>query len=497
MTYIFGDSFDLYATMNDLVGYWDSTTSPASWTLVAGRFTGSQAVNAANLAAAIRKSSGVNDAVHHCIIAFRQTATLTGTSAGVNIQLVETVTTQCSIVFRSDGAILLTSGGPTGATLATYTGAVTSANTWYAFEFEVVINNTTGAFRVRKNGNTSNDFDSGAVLNTRGGTANNYANYLAIGQQVAVNAQQFDDFFWQSGAATGIWLGDIRCYTRLPASDASVQFSKLPTTVNLGFAVVTTAARGANATSYTPIIATYSGTISAITVLLSTGATGHFNVAIYDSTGVSGGPVNVLATGIPITNPVSGPNVVTFVTPLSVTKGTQYVVAVDQDTSITYSATNYGGNGSWFGTTTYASFPATNPSPTLNGATAPLPSYTIALTLTRNAEVVGETQQDGLTSYVYDNTAGHADFYNLPSLGLAPTSIFAVTTRGFIEKSDAGFRSAAVQLKSGTTTVSSPTMVLNTAFGWTSRTDTVDPNTSSAWTALAVDNAQIGPIVIA
>ena len=73
-------------------------------------------------------------------------------------------------MFRSDGAILLTTGSAGGPTLATYTGAFPITNTWYAFEFEVVINNTTGRFRVRKNGNTSDDFDSGAVLNTRPGT---------------------------------------------------------------------------------------------------------------------------------------------------------------------------------------------------------------------------------------------------------------------------------------------------------------------------------------
>ena len=372
---------------------------------------------------------------------------------------------------------------------------MTAANTWYAFEFEVLISNTAGYMNVRKNGNPVNDFASATNLNTRT-TANNYANRLQVGGNVTLNAQNFDDLLWRSDATSVPWVGDVRCYTRMPASDASTQFSKSPATTSIGPVSSTTAAKAANAASYVPFTATFTGTISAISVLLSTGATGHFNAAIYDATGVSNGPVNVLATGIPITNPGPGANVVTLVAPLSVTKGTQYVLAVDQDTSITYTATNYGGSGSWFGTTTYASFPAASPNPTLNIATAGNPTYTMILTLSRNAELVNEAQQDGTTSYVYDSTASDADFYNIAAIGITPASTIAVITRGFVEKSDAGTRTAAVQLKSGATTVQSTPSAMSTNFGWMYRVDTVDPATSAAWTAVAVNNAQIGPVVV-
>jgi hypothetical protein len=67
-----------------------------------------------------------------------------------------------------------------------------------------------------------------------------------------------------------------------------------------------------------------------------------------------------------------------------------------------------------------------------------------------------------------------------------------------MEKSDAGTRTAAVQLKSGATTVATPTLVLATSgWLWAWRTDTVDPNTSAAWTAAGVNNAQIGPTTVA
>src|SRR4029077_14699582 len=146
-------------------GYWDSpiTGTPP---FVAGRSSGSRAIQFGNSGITLIKTSGVNDALHHFVLAFNQSGALTGTTAGTYLELFDGATAQCSVVFRSDGTILLTSGGPAGATLATYTGAFPVFNTWYAFEFEIVINNTTGSFAVRKNGNNVNDFTA-TSLNTR------------------------------------------------------------------------------------------------------------------------------------------------------------------------------------------------------------------------------------------------------------------------------------------------------------------------------------------
>src|SRR3954468_5432374 len=208
MAYCFGDSFDCYATLNDPIsGYWDSGLGVAAAnTLVAGRFAGGQAVNMQSSIVCLVKASAVNDAVHHIVMAFRQTAALSGTTLGMYLQLSDAATNQCCIVFRSDGVILLTSATPAGTVLATYSGAVTAQNTWTAFEFEVVINNTTGRFRARKNGNTTDDFDSGATLNTRPGT-NPYANKLTFAMSATVGAQQLDDILWRSDASSVAFVG--------------------------------------------------------------------------------------------------------------------------------------------------------------------------------------------------------------------------------------------------------------------------------------------------
>jgi hypothetical protein len=340
----FGDSFDPYAAPGDaLLGYWDSGGTTAL-TLVAGRFAGGQAARFAGSAGSTNlvKSSAANDAVHHISVAFRQTAALSGTTLGLYFQFIDTATNQCCIVFRSDGVILLTSATPGGTVLATYSGAVTAANTWFQFEFEVIISNTVGRFRARKNGNTVDDFDSGAVLNTRPGV-NSYANKVFIGLSSIITAQDVDDLLWRSDASSVAWAGDIRCYTRMPASDAAAVFSR------------------------------------------STGAT--------------------------------------------------------------------------------------------------------------NFSCVDETLQNGATDYVFSANVNDADFYTIAPIAVTPVSVVAVTTRGFLQKSDAGTRGAQVQMKSGAVTVGSTPTLLSSSFGWLWRTDTLNPATGLAWAAAEVNNIQCGPKV--
>jgi hypothetical protein len=487
MAYIFGDGFDCYATTADpFLGYWDSGAA-SNATLIAGRFAGGQAWNFSTSAGVyFVKSSGQNDAAHHIVMAFRQTFVLSGTTLGLYFQLSDAATNQVCIVFRSDGAILLTSATPAGTVLDTYTGAVSAANTWFSFEFEIVINATTGSWSVRKNGNTSNDRFLGS-LNTRPGT-NAYANKLTVGIQVATNAQQIDDLLWRSDASSVPFVGDIRAYTRMPASDASTQFARAPSPVSVAQSGTSsgTTSKAANLGIMSAFTAAYSGTIASCQVSINAGATGNMKAAIYDSTRTI-----VLATSNAVVNPASGSNAITFGTPLTVTKGTVYHLAVDQDATIVYNTTGF---TQWSFTTTYASFPAAGPALTAN-QTGPL--FTVNITPTINAEFVSETLQDGTTSYVYDSTPGDADFYNIGTIASTPLATVAVTTRGFMQKSDAGTRTAAVQIKSGGTTVASPTATLSSNFGWVWRTDSTDPATGTAWSATGVNNATIGPRTVA
>jgi hypothetical protein len=503
MAYTFGDGLDLYATVADmLVGYWDGgsvTTGNSVFSTTAGRF-GGRALQSGNTAVAyVFKNSGSNDAVHHVNIAFQQTVGLSGTSLGFYIQLLDGSTGQCAIVFRSDGTILLTSGSAAGSTLATYSNAFGSA-VWNTFEFEVVINNSTGSFTARKNGNTSNDFTA-TGLNTRGGTANNYANRLQLGNQSntsplnANSVHELDDVLWRSDSSVS-WVGDVRCWTRMPASDGTVQFSKSPAvTAVTPYSTATTSAFTAGAAKYAAFTATYDGTVGSVSIPLNAGFTGNLKCSLFASSDSSSTsvPTTVLGSATTITNPATGTNTFTFGSPVAVTKNTRYYVGFDPDTSSgSMNVANASANLGGVATVAYASFPTATPG--FAGSTF-IPVITVNITPSSNTTLVNETQEDTTTSYVYDSTVGHGDLYAIAAVSSTVSSVVAVTTRGYFEKGDAGARGAAMQLWAGTTAVQSTATLLSTSWSWLYRTDTTDPSTGVAWVAGAVDSVQIGPVV--
>ena len=454
----FGDSFDLYAAPTDAInGYWDGGTTVNAG-LVTGRFAGSrglQQTTGSSVTASLFKN-GANDPLHHIVVAIQQITAITGSSNYQWFTLSDAGTAQCSVVFRSDGAILLQSGATGGTTLATYTGAVTAQNTWYAFEIEVFISSTGGYMNVRKNGNTVNDFASATNLNTRPGTANNYANRLGIGGALA-NGNQIDDLFWRSDASSVAWMGDLRCYTRMPASDASVQFSKAPTNFFAQNSATTnnSSVLSANNIRSNGVVAPTTGTLVSLTFNFSAGITGHAKMALYDATGVGGGAGTLLATSAELTNPGVGVNVFTVTGGPTVQRGTTYYVALWSDVTITPLGTTVPLSSANLALTYTTSFPST-----LVGfnttSTQGMGSNGMNVTPV-NAGCVNEVQQDTTTSYVYDSTPGDADFYGIAAIASTPVSTIAVTTRGYMEKSDAGTRTAAVQLKSGSATVASTT----------------------------------------
>jgi hypothetical protein len=212
--------------------------------------------------------------------------------------------------------------------------------------------------------------------------------------------------------------------------------------------------------------------------------------AIFASSG--GVPTTVLGTANVVNNPGVGAVALTFPTPVAVTRGIQYWMGCVTDFGPQWNSnnTNTGLNSA----TTYAAFPVASPV-TTSGFLLGIFTYTIAVTT--NYPMVSEAQQDGSTSYVYDSTPGHADLYGLAALPALPANVIAVTTRGFVQKSDAGTRGMALQLKSGVATVQSPSTILPSSFNWLWRIDTLDPATGVAWTPLAVETVQIGPVITA
>lgn len=511
----FGDSFDLYTSFNDMLGYWDTGTGPTSLGLTSsGRFSGSQAIssNGQTNNPHIFKTSGSNDAVHHFVFSSQIIQPISGTNVYMYVVLHDGSTAQCTFGFLSNGNMVLWSGLAGGTSLATYASAIATQNTWYAFEVEIVINNTTGSFTVRRNGNTSNDFQA-TSLNTRGGTSNNYANRIGIGNWTNGNVQSIDDFLWRSDPSSVPWIGDVCCYTRAPVRDVTVQFSRSPASATW-YSYTGTGQNGgpaANTIWWISAQAAYGGTITALNANFGAGVTGHVNMALYDATGASignpsassgpvpnngPGPGNLLSICTPVTNPASGFQAFTLTTPVAATRGQYFWIGMTADASLA-SAVNSGGAFSAAALAyTYAAgaFPATAAGYAMTGSHTGF-AYLGATVTLNNSAAVSDPHQDGANSYVFDSNAGDSDLYGITSIAGLPLSVVAVTTRGYLQKSGVGTRNAAIQIKSGATTVNSGSAALNTAWNWAWRTDLTDPNTGSAWTAPAVNNAQIGQIV--
>jgi hypothetical protein len=228
---------------------------------------------------------------------------------------------------------------------------------------------------------------------------------------------------------------------------------------------------------------------------LSTTITGNVNAALYAMSGST--PGALLGTCTALTNPVNGLMTFTLTSSVPVTKGVPVFIAIHSNASPQISGFSYG-NLIYAMAQTYASgFPASMAGYTNVSTQLGFAALGITITNTTNNPMVSEPQQDGLTTYVSDSTVGHADFYTIGAITSTALSTVAVVTRGFMQKSDAGVRAGAVQIKSGATTVASSTLSLSTSFQWAWRIDLTDPNTGAAWTAANVSAVQIGPLVVA
>jgi hypothetical protein len=457
----------------------------------------------ANSACSMEKSSGVNNAIHHIVCVFDQTyAPIVSGGTSFYFSLYDGATPQCTICFDINGVIIFRSGGPAGTILATYDyGLITS--TWIGFEFEVVINNTVGSFRARKNGAGTDSFVA-TGLNTRV-TANNYASMLRWGGGGFGSFFQYmDQVLWRSDVSGVAWMGDLRCYSRMPAVDVQKQFTGLPTSVSayVSYSASWTGNFTGNVVRVTgPFTMPASGTLTALINVFAAPFTGRTRMAIYDSNGVAGGPGNLIAETLEVVNPngAAGNTTVTnypIVGSPQMVKNQIYWVGLWTDGTIVTTGNSIGSiyalNLAYSSTAFPASMAA---SVTVGGIFSGNFGVVVAA---NNSSAVAELQQDKLTSYVFDSNVNDADLYTSAPLPTTPVIVIATTLRGFMLKSDTGVRSASVQMQSGPTLVATPTLALNqTTWQWAWRTDSIDPNTGAAWTAGGVDALQFGPKVVA
>jgi hypothetical protein len=100
-----------------------------------------------------------------------------------------------------------------------------------------------------------------------------------------------------------------------------------------------------------------------------------------------------------------------------------------------------------------------------------------------------------MTQYVSSATVGQRDLYTLSNLGVAVQSVNCVEGVLFAVNSDASGGSIAPTIRSGGTTNEGTATGLSTSAAYVRQLWETDPATGAAWTAAAVDAAELGATV--
>jgi hypothetical protein len=119
-------------------------------------------------------------------------------------------------VFRGDQSVLLAQSSNSVIT-----------GVWYRIEFKFTIDPSAGVIEVRVNGTSTGWIPSTGSLNTRA-SANSTANMIQIGydQNSTPAGYNFNDYvITDTNSPNANFLGDKRCFLRMPSSDSSVQWT--------------------------------------------------------------------------------------------------------------------------------------------------------------------------------------------------------------------------------------------------------------------------------
>ena len=478
-------------------GYYDSAGGNLDLGSTNPRFSGAQHVQGfGNAAAWVEKNLSGNYTTIFFAVAIGYFAALSGSTILHSFDIKDGTSVQCSVGFRSDGAIVVTAlTNGTGTNLATFTSAFL-ASVWSQFQVKIVINNTTGSVEVRKDGATSATF-SASSLNTRNGTANAYANRIRFNSQGSAVGNADDFVIWQDqGAAPTSWIGDCRVTQHMPDEDTAQKDFTAGTTENLNhsISIANAQSRAGNLLIFgtnVGISPTHDGNIFSVELNFQSSFTGHVKVAIYDDTGTAGAFGAPIAVSDEVTNPSSGTVTFTFSTPARVLASGTYFLGIMADATMSLGGSNTAAGKTF--AATYPTFPTNPGTLAANAGTV----YGISINTPDNYTEVDEATHDSDTSYVYSAVTDALDLYEIEDLAFTPASIVAIATKGYMNKDNTGPRTAAAAIKSGSTTSVGTSQSISTTRQPIPPTFyATDPDTSAAWTAAGVNALQVGPKVV-
>jgi hypothetical protein len=535
------DSFDLYAAIADAASgpapVWGAS---ASWEISTdGRLPGSRALTSGTSSATLlRQATGSDDGAVIVTMALKQNAALLNTNLGLGFQGLHddglgNLMAQWTVLFRSDGAVLLKSGGASGTTLATLTGVFTQGTYWQ-FQIEVVTDPAGGSIKIWKRGQyagvgVDTPDHSATGLNTDPeavGTINTLAIVTGSGMgAIVAEGQVLDDFAaWnESGGQPNDLRGDLRCIVLRPDADtAQKDFTRVggdgfvPTYSGSEQPALGSANITAGVVYFWPLQAAgASGTLDHLTFVPAvTDAGAKTKMALYaDTNGLDGIPAAPIATCNAEVTGLSGATEYDFTGQgIQVQAGVRYWVALICDRAITgifFPVLNWAAGDLVVNPShkpgvvgsTYPNFPSNGSGITLVWAGLTMGWAGVSAVLAppaANFNCVWDAQQDGSESYVKSATPGAIDLYGFADLADPPFLTVMVVPKMFMWKTEAGTRQAEVELVSGATTHDSGAVDPTTTPGYISDPLTEDPNTPGiAWSFSAINAITAGPKVAA
>lgn len=402
-----------------------------------------------------------------------------GTSDTV-INLSQGGTNQMSVTFNGATGNMIFARN--GTTVATFTGTGIGTGIWTHVQFKIVLSATVGECRVRINGSTTDSFVATGLNTLATGTAS-IDSWQILGYTAGTYVEDIvinDD----TGTTFNTWLGDARCYILTPSAAGSSTNFATQNYTGVGGYTTNGGAGGysANTAFFTKFVAGASGPLAKFSYLNPTASANNMIMAVYaDSVSFPNAKPGVrLATSNSVSSPAAGAVDFTFASPPSLVAGTTYWAAINSSGAFQMYAQ---GGGQYIGST-YPNF-ADNP------GTAGWDQFMFYYTITAPNWSV-QNSFDGDTSVTSSATVNNVDLFTMNDLPTTPNSILGVIPRIAARKTDAGSRSFAPVIKSGATTNVGTATAMSSSYVYHTVLHTVDPNTSSAWTAAAVNALEAG-----
>jgi len=490
MAFIFADSFDLYDTSSDIGGRWDSVDADFGINTSTTPYgTGKSLTHANTNATLMSKSWAANDETIYISVRHRCNG---GTSnlRYMAITLLDEESAQVTLRWQEDNALVVLSGGVGGSSITSQAGAV-PANTWDSFQIKIVIGSS-GSVEVRKNGSTSPVINVSGV-NTRAGSANNYANRFLFTFSVAgaQGVHFVDDLFINSGtgAAPNDWPGDVRGVVQTTASTVSSTFnSTLSSGTMFGQPTATVSnSLSANTIKGVQVTVPYTGTITQMTFYGSAATTASINGAIYNGDGTTGLANTLLATATADASSPVGPITFDFSPGITVTTGQSIWLCVLVSATFPLAHVN-SGNGFSVSRTYALGFPSTLGSPTASSFSRP--ACFALLTVIPDGSVTSARD----TNYIFGAAADTEAVFTLSSLSASPRQIVGLQPFVIARKAEAGPASLSITTTSqGTGTIAMvPASDVDFNYGMFGNFIPRDPATNDGWLASDVNLLSIG-----